>query len=240
MGAIGGSDSSEETPLEPDLHDHGDIILQRYRYRIRFAKQGPLRYISHLDLARLWERVLRRAHVPLIYSQGFNPRPKIQLASGLPLGYESICELVDFWLTDPIAALDEFLERLRAVCPEGLTVLALAVVDLHAPALQSITDRAMYRVALRMPVEPDLLQERINAFLAQKESWQVRRDKPYDLRPLVNDLRVVIGTPVELEMTLALSQQRGTARPDEVIQVLGIDPTSTLVIRTAILFQVEL
>jgi len=65
------------------------------RIRVKFAKTEPMRFTSHLDLYRAWERLLRRADVPLVFSQGYNPRPRIQLAAPLPLGITSNCEIID-------------------------------------------------------------------------------------------------------------------------------------------------
>jgi hypothetical protein len=71
------------------------------RIRITFAKQGALRYIGHLDLHKMWESATRRARIALAYSQGFHPKPKIQFASALPLGFSSRCEVADMWVEDP-------------------------------------------------------------------------------------------------------------------------------------------
>jgi radical SAM-linked protein len=70
------------------------------RFRITFAKTNAMRFTSHLDLQRTWERTIRRARLPLSYSQGFNPRPKINLAAALPLGFTSSCEMAEIWLED--------------------------------------------------------------------------------------------------------------------------------------------
>ena len=70
------------------------------RIRVTFSKTYHMRYTSHLDVHRTWERTLRRARLPLAYSQGFNPRPKINLAAALPLGFTSDCEIVEFWLDE--------------------------------------------------------------------------------------------------------------------------------------------
>ncbi|MGF1504453.1 MAG: TIGR03936 family radical SAM-associated protein [Anaerolineae bacterium] len=72
-------------------------MSRRARYRIRFGKQDDLRYTGNLDIARIWERTLRRAGAPGVYSNGYNPRPKLQIAAALPLGYSSVCEIVDVW-----------------------------------------------------------------------------------------------------------------------------------------------
>ena len=76
------------------------------RLRITFSKSGALRYTGHLDLHSLWERTVRRAGLPLAYTQGFHPGPKIQLASALPLGFVGRAEIVDMWINEPGDSLD--------------------------------------------------------------------------------------------------------------------------------------
>ncbi len=204
----------------------------RYRYRIHFGKDGALRYTSHLDLARIWERLLRRAGLALAYSQGFNPRPKIQLAAALPLGYASRAEVLDVWLDGKYSRLAP--GDLRQVGPDGLTITSIEEVALKSPALQAVTDRASYQVVLKH--QPEELQVRITGLLAQGEIVRVRRKKSYDLRPLIHELKFVAGHPIQLEMKLALSQKKGTGRPDEVLDALGLDALATRITRTAIIF----
>src|SRR5512133_1957686 len=72
-----------------------------YRIRLVYARREALRYVSHLDMQLVWERILRRAETPLAYSHGFNPRPRLHLASALPLGFLSRCEMTDFWIDLP-------------------------------------------------------------------------------------------------------------------------------------------
>ena len=72
------------------------------RLRLEFAKTGPTRFIGHLDLAKALERSLNRAQIPLAYTQGYNPRPRMQLAAALPLGFTSECELADVWLLEAV------------------------------------------------------------------------------------------------------------------------------------------
>ncbi|MFN8461848.1 MAG: TIGR03936 family radical SAM-associated protein [Anaerolineales bacterium] len=82
------------------------------RIRITFSKQGALRYTGHLDLHKLWERAARRAELPLAYSQGFHPQPKMSLASALPLGFSSTCEVLDMRLERDVE-LGDLRERLN-------------------------------------------------------------------------------------------------------------------------------
>src|SRR5512140_1288664 len=131
------------------------------RLRIYFAKNGSLRYTGHLDLHTIWERTIRRARLPLAYTQGFHPGPKIQLASALPLGFIGRAEVVDVWLVDG-AAMDlipdsrEYVARLQPAAPPGLVISSVEVVDEHGPALQTQMTSAEYEVTL---LEPELAPE---------------------------------------------------------------------------------
>src|SRR5512146_3064799 len=102
------------------------------RIRITFTKQGALRYTGHLDLHRLWERALRRASLPLAYSQGFHPQPKMNMAAALPLGFSSRCEMMDLKFEQDIP-LAELPERLNGTLPAGLRVTGVEQVEDRAP-----------------------------------------------------------------------------------------------------------
>src|SRR5512138_2246671 len=123
------------------------------RARITFSKSGPLRYIGHLDLQTLWERAARRAGLPLAYSQGFHPQPKITFASALPLGFSSRAEVMDIRLQADVA-LDELPRRLAGALPAGIDVLAVRQVDDAEPALQTQVRSAEYEVTLLDEVSP--------------------------------------------------------------------------------------
>lgn len=202
------------------------------RYRITFGKSGPLRYISHLDLARIWERTLRRAGVSLVYSQGFNPRPKLQIAAALPLGYSSTCELLDVWLEEDAILPEDLQGRLPRFAPEGLSILCIESVDMQAPALQSLVRAATYCAIIHSSLEPGVVERVLFSETLPRE----RRGKPYDLRPLIHALEF---NPPILEMTLALTPQ-GAGRPDEVLDELGVDPLHTSIMRVALHFAGEI
>ena len=208
------------------------------RLRIYFAKRGVLRYTSHLDLARIWERMLRRANVLVIYSQGFNPRPKLQLAAALPLGYTSTCEIVDLWLADEVpSSFDELQARLQAVAPEGLEIVSIERVELKGPALQTLTRQATYRIDFRDAMSADALREAAESVLSAAELPRQRRDKTYDLRPLILQLEVLEDhMPPALMATLSLGN-RGTGRPDELLGAMGLEAGQAMVERVAIEFK---
>ncbi len=208
------------------------------RVRITFAKCGPLRYVGHLDVHRLWERTIRRAGLPLAYSHGFRPKPKMQLASALPLGVTSRAEVLDLWLEEEIP-LDEALRaRLQANAPQGLEVLSLERVDDRAPALQTQLRAAEYEATLlEAPPEPEL-DRRVRAALQAESLPRERRGKAYDLRPLIQSLRLLSpdaeGRP---RLAMRLSAREGaTGRPDEVLAALGIPVHAARVERVRLIF----
>ncbi len=197
------------------------------RLRITFAKGEEIKYISHLDLMRLWERTLRRARVPLAYSHGFNPRPKIAVAAPLPLGFTSRGEVMDIVLERHISPYN-FAKGLAPHLPLGLEVLSVEEVYPKLPSLQSQVRAAEYRVTVfwdgsQEEMEGKLLAEQVRQLLVAEQLPRQRRGKDYDLRPLIEDLWVE-GKETDgwvLGMRLRAGSQ-GTGRPDEVLDALGL------------------
>ena len=203
------------------------------RLRITFAKGEEIKYISHLDLMRLWERALRRARVPLAYSHGFNPRPQMAVAAPLPVGFTSRGEVMDVVLErrfSPYNAVStsEFARCLTPHLPPGLALLSVEEVHSKLPSLQSQVCAAEYRVTVSWvgseeEMEGKLLAEQVRQLLSAGQLPRQRRDKDYDLRPLIEDLWVE-GKEADgwvLGMRLRAGSQ-GTGRPDEVLDALGL------------------
>src|SRR5688572_4277756 len=113
------------------------------RLRITFSKTAAMKFSGHLDLHKTWERTLRRARLPLAYSEGFNPHPKIQLAAALPLGFTSDCEIVDIWLETP-QPLTDARAALEGAVPPGITLIEVAEALESGPALQTQVVAAEY------------------------------------------------------------------------------------------------
>jgi len=203
------------------------------RIRITFSKQGALRYTGHLDLHKLWERAVRRAQLPLAYSQGFHPQPKMNIAAALPLGFSSQCEVIDLRLEKDIE-LEGMISELNETMPEGIRVLRVEQIDDLAPALQTRVVSAEYVVRPRESGFGPDLDRRITTFLGAKSISRTRRGKDYDLRPLV------IGLKCDEESTLirmTLSAREGaTGRPEEVLDELGISFEETNIERVRLNF----
>jgi radical SAM-linked protein len=222
------------------------------RIRITFTKQGPLRYTGHLDLHKLWERAARRAELPLAYSQGFHPQPKMNMAAALPLGFSSRCEVLDMMLEYEIS-LEGLREKLQQTLPTGIRVSSVERADERAPALQTQVESAEYQVTLTESVDASELKRRIDSVMEAGSIPRERRGKTYDLRPLIEELSILPSSPhpspsgrgdggegkeqgVGIFMRLA-AREGATGRPEEVLDVLGIPFEETRIERTQLFFK---
>jgi radical SAM-linked protein len=206
------------------------------RARILFTKQGSLRYISHLDLHKVWERAARRASLPLAYSQGFHPQPKIHFATALPLGFSSRGEVLDMRLNEDLTP-EEITARLQVSLPEGIRVLQVEAVEERAPALQTQVLSATYEIRLMEKVDGADLMARVDRIMQSESLPRARRGKPYDLRPLIEMINVITETEGETWLRMTLAAREGTTgRPDEVIEELGIPAENVRVERTRMIF----
>lgn len=194
------------------------MVRLRFLYRV----YGPLRYVSHLEQMKVWERAMRRAGLPLAYTGGFTPRPRLQVAAPLPVGFASEGELMDAWMERPVV-LEEAQGLLARTLPEGLDVLEIREVHLAEPSLPVQVEAAEYEVRVEASVQEKELQERVRELLSRERLPRERRGRSYDLRPLIRTLEVegVADGWATLRMTLSLGE-RATGRPEEVVDALGL------------------
>jgi len=203
------------------------------RVRITFSKTGALKYIGHLDLNTIWERAVRRAGLPLAYTQGFHPQPKMNFASALPLGFSSRCEVMDMYLNEDID-LTSLPEKIQKVVPSGLGILKVESADEHAPALQTQIVSAEYEVTLTESINGSESKRKMDELMASQSLPRQRRGKSYDLRPLIEKIELIS----ENKILMRLSAREGaTGRPEEVLDVLGIMMENAHVERTALIIK---
>jgi radical SAM-linked protein len=208
------------------------------RVRIKFAKTGSLRFIGHLDLHKIWERSSRRAGLNLSYSQGFHPQPKIQLASALPLGFSSSCELVDLWIEGNVD-YSTFPSLFSHAVPPGLEILSVVEVADKNPPLQTQVVSAIYRVTFLDKLDTGWLAQKITVLLQEVSIPREKRGKAYDLRPLIESVEILGAgklNPEGLSMQLA-AREGATGRPEEVLDAIGIPYEEVLVERIELLFR---
>lgn len=192
------------------------------RFRVWFAKGERVRYISHLDVLRFWERAIRRAGLPLAYSQGFTPHPKIAFAGPLPLGFTSESEVMDVTLDDWVD-IKTFEEKLKIDVTEDFAISKIEEIALSTPAPQALVLWADYRVELP-GVDIATASEAVAKFLAADEfPWtEERRDRErtYDLRASVATLSAsATDGGSRLHMRVQTDQER-TIRPEHVVRAL--------------------
>jgi radical SAM-linked protein len=203
--------------MAPDPAQVVPPLPLREKVRVRFRKSGDLRLLSHHDLMRTFERMLRRAALPFHSSEGFHPKPRFVFALSLPLGIVGCEEVVELELDEAIPP-DDVHARLAAHTVPGLEILSVRRRESRKAAQ---VRRVTYRVPL--PAEREAgLSERIAALLAS-QACPVERSRPekknIDLRPYIDQIRL---SPGALEMDLWVKPS-GMARPGEVLGLLGLD-----------------
>jgi radical SAM-linked protein len=210
------------------------------RLRITFSCAEEVKYISHLDLMRLWERALRRAAIPMAYSQGFSPHPKISLAVPLAIGVTSEGEVMDILLQKRVSPYF-FIKVVSEQLPSGIGILGVEQVSLTAPSLQSQVREAEYRAEVETDEGVEKVEAALQSFLAKEHiPWQHQRDtgvRRYDLRPLVRRLWLIgwQGSGCTLGMRLR-TDSRGTGRPEQVVAALGFPQRPISIHRTRLVF----
>ena len=189
------------------------------RARLRWGKTERYRFMSHLDNLRMIERALRRARVPIAYSQGFNPTPKLSFGPPLPLGFTSEAEFVD--ITLDVNLMGYMIDSLRKALPDGFMVLDAKVVLGKTASLSSALNRVRYEISTDCWRTTEHLQAMIDATLASPTLMIERpgknTTKTVDIRPVIYGIAIVDN---KITMLLGLGEG-GYARPTEVAQFLS-------------------
>ncbi|MYE25839.1 MAG: DUF2344 domain-containing protein [Chloroflexi bacterium] len=211
------------------------------RLRVTFGKAGPLVYTSNLDTAKIWERVLRRADLPILYTKGFNTRPRISLAMPLPLGISSECEIIEISLRERIDVCEDALrKRLLSVSPQGLTIGAIAEVDRRASTLHSLVNSAEYRIRILDDLARGDLQRKIDDLLGREsiiiDRMRRRKRSVMDVRPLILGLYVDGRDHLIAHLSVG---DRGNLRPDQLMELLALQDLHHTVHRFKLHFLAE-
>ena len=193
----------------------------RLRYRIRFAKAGLLRWTSHRDLARLWERLLRRAQLKLSMSEGFHPKPRIGFPSALALGVSGENEVVELDLAERLPA-GELLDRLTADDQPGLTIKSVQLLpEKSGKAKLARTDYLITRPDPELgasELDEDQIRAAITTLL-QSETVSVERKKKTVEFPVRSQiLSLELGEGIDLSMAASDS---ATLKPTDVLDLIG-------------------
>jgi len=210
-----------------------------FRVRVCYSKSGNLRFIGHLDTQRLFERALRRSNLPLRYTQGFSKHIRLNLASALPLGFISKAEMLDFWINEELD-LQEIYDKLQNALPEDIRILEISHVDNSLPSLQGSLLSSDYKITLPEEVLSAEFEQKWEQFVSQSEIPVTRRDKTLDYKALI--LEYALETDSEKKTILSLklsSTPGGNARPDDILQLLEIDPADCAIERVGLNFSTQ-
>ena len=222
-------------------HESPSPNPQSLRYRITFATRRTLAYVSVLELGKIWERSLRRAGMPLKYSQGYNPRPKLHFAAPLPVGCGSEADLMDVWFETAVDP-EMMLAALKDTVPADLYVVDVQVVPEDDAALSEQLIGAEYRVWLR-DVPQHIVESAVIDFLESPslllpKRGRKHRGKTYDLRPLVEVLHLEDVPAPWTGLWMRLHARPGaTGRPDEVLKALNLTDAPRRCTRTRLILE---
>lgn len=193
--------------------------------RIQYRKNGMMKFLSHLDMVRLVERSLRRADMPLKFSQGFNPHPKISFAAPLSVGVTSDYELVDIELTEEVD-LETFKTTFAVVFPTGIQFVRAYYLETSKSLMSMVSDCA-YAVKVMAPPEDlikfakisEMLLDQDELLITKKSKDRKKADKIVDIKPMIKEFSVldVNEEEVVLRMKLA-SGSVGNLKPETVVE----------------------
>ena len=211
------------------------------RLRIRFCRGEEIKFISHLDIMRLWERALHRARISLAYSEGFSPHPRISLAAPLPVGVTSEAELMDIFIARLVSP-HWFTTAVSQQLPPGIGIVGVYPVALTIPSLQSLVRCAEYEVAIATEREAKDMESAISALLsAEALPWHHQRDtgqRSYDLRALIDDLWLIDWChPYGIIGMRLRCGNLGSGRPEQVTLALGFSQYPQSIHRTKLILE---
>lgn len=184
-------------------------------YRVLYSRRPPSHLLGHLELLVLVFRALRRAGLPIAYTQGFNPSPRVSFSQALPVGMESLAEYFDMELTRPVMADAALVEALNRELPPGLVVSRVT----PAPKKQAAAVRNLYEIDLPEHADAAALAAKVEAFRAAERFPLTRfrkgKSTTFDIRPLVASLEVGAG---KIRLALIQEQGRPGVSPREVLE----------------------
>lgn len=216
------------------------VSTLKSRVRLRFTRLGKVRFTGARDVARIWERALRKAALAVAYTEGFSPRPKLSFGLALSTGHESLGEYLDVELLAPAGGpkpfvIEELPARLSAALPVGFDVLRAAAVEPGSPSLQQAVVSCTWHIEA-VGLSPELLAQAVDRALAADRLVVTRARKGQevsdDLRPAILALAVAGQTARGTRLVAELGTQPRGLRPSELLRALDADLEEGRVCRT--------
>ena len=185
--------------------------------RVRYSKLGKIRFVGHRDVARIWERALRKAEIPVLYSQGFSPHPRLSFGLALPTGFESEAEYVDIYLDDDFFDIDfkETLvnQKLNDSLPDGMNTVAVGVVETSEDSLQEAVDSCIWKVKVSGSSTEEFEVSREK--LMSSDTYEIQRERKgkifiEDIRSQVHSIAIEEKNAVDFNIITELGKMKKT------------------------------
>ncbi len=218
--------ATQEPPEIAPIAEKQESQAKAYRLRAVYTKTGLLRFLSHLEVVRMFQRALGRVNMPIAFSQGYHPLPQIAFGPALPVGTEGLRELADFFFTQPLEA-EDFVGQMNGALPQEIRLIEAYAVDVKAPSLSASLTRFTFQVfSPRALVERGYSSDYFARCLAEFERQAVfqvehfkRRTEPVDIKPFIELLTLLAdeGNGPGVEMTLRV-QENSLMKPEEVLE----------------------
>ena len=220
------------------------------KYIIRFAKEGYMKYTSHLDMLRLFQRAFKRCNIAMAHSQGFNPHPKMGFAQPLSLGYTAADEILEFETVEDFLPVD-IKNAVSEIMPQGLIIKACSRLTDNVKSLAAIVDEAEYTVVFPVKANSADYAKILSDYLAQNSIKAYKRQKKtkkmveVDIRSKIRNIQQVEGENLTLKLVLDCGSTSNLS-PEQVISSfmefanLGIERYDVEVERTKISFDRKL
>ena len=209
-----------ESPAEAAAAEPGPAGAEvRFRYRLRYARREAARFLGQLEVNRVWVRAVRRANLPVRYSQGFHPLPKLAFGPAPPVGVASEAEYIEVELTSRLTA-EEVGRRLGSILPEGMAVLECAEIPLQSPPISTMIHLFEYRIQAPPGRSREWFDPAALRALAERDSFPIlqkreKGERTVDLKDKVKSLEIL----PEGELRLLLRSGAGPGvKPAEAVQ----------------------
>ena len=183
------------------------------KFRIRFSKTGQAKYLGHLELTRLLIRAFRRSQIPLVFSRGFHPLPRVSFGPPLPVGYESRAEFLDMQIQGPVRP-DDAAERINSVLPYGVQILEIQEISLKWPSIFDMMDKVIFIIPFPDPAGESTEPARRFREAERFPVFWTRKNRPIDLKEVVDFISIEEGNRIKMVMR---SNREGVMRPEEAL-----------------------
>jgi radical SAM-linked protein len=196
-----------------------------YSVRIRYTKAGRVRFVSHRDVARLFERAMRKLRLPVTYTEGFSPRPKLSFGLALSVAHESEAEYLDVELSQPID-LEALPAELTAALPDGMAVEAAIAIEPGTTSLQQAIVSCEWSIEIIGATEPGIRASLVEVMAASElpmERTRKGKSTVADVRPAILHLEIMGPTVDGVELAAHLATESVSLRPAELVQLFGAD-----------------